>query len=216
MNKATIVVFLSLIAAPLFASELSTAIADLENEWSVVYYQGSVRLQQQSYPLLEEKAAQLVKRYPSAAEPKIWLATIMAAHAAHLSAFTALATLDSAKRLLEAAIQQNPTALEGAAYVTLGTLYYMTPGWPVSFGDDQLAEKLLQTSLKINPNGIDANYFYADYLLRQHRAAEAEQYLRKAAQAPVRKQQPFADSQLQNEAKLALVSLQERKSKSDG
>jgi Tfp pilus assembly protein PilF len=102
--------------------------------------------------------------------------------------------------------------LDGAAYVTLGTLYYMVPGWPVSFGDNQLAEQMLKASLKINPNGIDANYFYADYLLQQDRSAEAEEYLHKAIQAPLRKQQVFADSQLQNEAKLALAHTQQRKS----
>ena len=216
MNKATFVVFLSLFASPLCASELSTGIASLESEWATAYYQRDASQQQQIYPLLEEKAAQLVKRHPNAAEAKIWLATIMATRAAYQSSLTALATLDAAKLLLEAAIQQNPNALEGAAYVTLGTLYYMTPGWPVSFGDDQMAEQLLLTSLKINPSGIDANYFYADFLLQHNRSGEAEEYLRKAAQAPVRKQQPLSDSQLQNEAKLALANVQQRKPKTAG
>lgn len=211
MIKTTLVVFLSLFAAPLFASELTNAIASLESEWAVAYYQASETQQKQIYPALQDKAAELVKRYPHAAEAKIWQATIMATHAAHLSSLAALAALDAAKTLLEQAIQQNPSALDGAAYVTLGTLYYMTPGWPVSFGDNQLAEQMLQASLKINPNGIDANYFYADYLLQEDRTTEAEEYFRKAAQAPLRKQQLLADSQLQNEAKLALASTQQRK-----
>jgi tetratricopeptide (TPR) repeat protein len=87
----------------------------------------------------------------------------------------------------------------------------MVPSWPVSFGDTQKAEQLLKASLAINPNGIDANYFYADYLLQQDRLAEAEIYFHKAAQSPIRSQQPLADSQLQNEAKLALANTQQRK-----
>lgn len=211
MNKATIVVFLILIARPLLAADLSTSIAGLESEWAAAYYQNNEALQKQAYPVLLEKAAELVDRFPHAAEPKIWQATIMATNAGFQSSLAALSTLEAAKSLLEQAIQQDPTALEGAAYVTLGTLYYMVPGWPVSFGDNKMAEQLLKTSLRINPAGIDANYFYADYLLRQDRAVEAEDYFRRAVQAPVRKQQIFADTQLQNEAKLALANTQQRK-----
>ncbi len=212
MSKATIVVLLILFAGPLRASELTTAIAHLESDWASVYYQSDETRQRQTYPQLLEKAAELTKRYPNAAEPKIWQATIIATNAAFQSSLSALSSLQNAKTLLEEAIAQNPSALDGAAYVTLGTLYYMVPGWPVSFGDNQLAEQMLKASLKINPNGIDANYFYADYLLQQDRSAEAEEYLHRAIQAPLRKQQVFADSQLQNEAKLALAHTQQRKS----
>lgn len=212
MNKATTVVFLLLFSGSLFASELVASIASLESAWADTYYQASEAQQKRTYPVLLEQASELVKQYPNAAEPKIWQATIMATNAAYESSLTALSTLEAAKALLEEAIKQNPSALQGAAYVTLGTLYYMLPGWPVSFGDNQIAEQLLKTSLKINPDGIDANYFYADYLLQQDRTMEAEVYFRKAAQAPVRKLQVFADTQLQNEAKLALASTQQRKS----
>ena len=211
MNRATIVVFLLLFAKALSASELNTAIDSLESAWAATYYQTDESKQKQTYPKLLEKASDLAVRFANAAEPKIWLATIMATNAAFESPFTALSSLEKAKELLEEAIRINPHALEGSAYVTLGTLYYMLPGWPISFGDDDMAERLLKTSLKINPDGIDANYFYADFLLRQDRVAEAEAHFQKAAQAPLRKQQIFADTQLQNEAKLALAHAQQRK-----
>lgn len=212
MCRATIVVYLILFSAPLLASELNTSITSLESAWASVYYQNDEVRQKQTYPLLLEQSADLVKRYPAAAEPKIWLATIMATNAAFEPSLTALSTLEKAKGLLEEAIRLNPKALEGAAYVTLGTLYYMLPGWPVSFGDNERAEQLLKASLDINPDGIDANYFYADYLLQQDRSTEAEVFFQRAAQAPIRKQQVFADRQLQNEAKLALSYAQQRKS----
>lgn len=212
MNRATVVVFLLLFSAQLLASDLNASIATLESDWASAYYQNDESRQKQAYPELLEKAKELVNRYPNAAEPKIWQATIMSTNAAFESSLTALATLETAKKLLEEAIRINPKALDGAAYVTLGTLYYMLPGWPVSFGDDDMAEQLLKASLQINPDGIDANYFYADFLLRQDRATEAEAFFHKASQAPVRKQQVFADTQLQNEAKLALAHTQQRKS----
>ena len=48
------------------------------------------------------------------------------------------------------AIEINPQAMDGSAYVTLGTLYYMAPKWPIGFGDEATAQKMLQTALKIN------------------------------------------------------------------
>ena len=38
------------------------------------------------------------------------------------------------------------------------------PGFPVGFGDDKKAKELLKKALEINPNGIDPNYFYAEFL----------------------------------------------------
>lgn len=197
------------------ASELNASIASLENDWANAYYQSDEAGQKQAYPKLLEQAVVLLKRYPNAAEPKIWLATILATNAAFESPLMALSNLNNAKDLLEAAIKINPKALDGSAYVTLGTLYYMLPGWPVSFGDDEMAEEYLKSSLDINPNGIDANYFYADFLFRQDRTVEAEAFFRKAVEAPVRKMQVYADTQLQNEARLALNHAQQRKSNAE-
>ena len=205
MNKTTLVAFLLLISLPLRASELATSIASLESAWAQAYYQNNEVQQKQQYPLLLEKANALAKQHPNAAEPKIWQATILATSASLQPSLAALTTLKEAKTLLEEAIALNPKALDGAAYVTLGTLYYMVPSWPISFGDPQIAEQLLKTSLHINPNGIDATYFYGDYLLQQGRIHEAEFYFSKALQLPVRKQQPLADSRLQQDAKLALI-----------
>jgi tetratricopeptide (TPR) repeat protein len=215
MLRATIVVFLLLFARCLLATELNHSIASLESAWAEVYYQKDEALQKQVYPVLLQRSAELVKRYPGAAEPKVWLATIMATNAAFESSLDALSSLVKAKALLEEAIKINPQALDGAAYVTLGTLYYMLPGWPVSFGDEKMAEQLLKTSLSINPNGIDANYYYADFLLGRDRVAEAIVFFQRASQAPLRQQQLFADTELQNEARLGLVNARHRKSGAD-
>lgn len=209
MVKATIVVFLILFSSAASASELSSVIATLESNWAHAYYQHDEDRQKLEYPLLLAQAAELAARYPNAAEPKIWQATIMVTNAAFQSSLTALSTLDSAKALLEEAIHMNPNALDGAAYVTLGTLYYMVPGWPVSFGDNRKAEQMLKTSLSINPNGVDANYFYADYLLDQDRTAEAVSFLQKAIQAPLRKQPSLADLRLRDAAKSALTQAEQ-------
>jgi tetratricopeptide (TPR) repeat protein len=74
----------------------------------------------------------------------------------------------------------------------------------VGFGDDKKALELLTKALEINPDGIDSNYFYADYLLQQKEFAEAEKYLIKAQNAEQRPDRPIADAGRQEEIQAAL------------
>jgi Tfp pilus assembly protein PilF len=48
-----------------------------------------------------------------------------------------------------------------------GALYYQVPGWPIGFGDKDKANELLKKALALNPDGIDPNYFYGDFLLKE-------------------------------------------------
>ena len=67
----------------------------------------------------------------------------------------------SSKNLLLQAEKIDSNALNGSIYTSLGSLYYKVPGWPIGFGDNSKALIYLKKALQINPNGIDANYFYA-------------------------------------------------------
>lgn len=209
MKNVTFVALLLLCSQYLKAADLTQQIDALESEWATTYYTTSGVLQRQRYEALLDKAIALSQQFPSAAEPKIWHATVLASQASTLSSLAALSALQQAKSLLEQAIAINPTALDGSAYVTLGTLYYMVPSWPLSFGNNQLAEKMLRIGLTINPEGIDSNYFYADFLRQQDKAHEATPYFLKAAAAPIRTNQPLADSHLQQQAKRAVTNNQQ-------
>jgi Tfp pilus assembly protein PilF len=67
------------------------------------------------------------------------------------------------------------------------------PGWPIGFGDKDKARVLLEQALAINPNGIDPNYFYADFLYRQKDYRGAAAALDRARKAPPRPDRPLAD-----------------------
>jgi len=199
MIKTTCVAILLLISSAASARPLDDAIQKLESDWAKAYYQQTHEQQKASLSALIEQAQTLRQQYPDAVEPKIWHAVLLSTQAANLPAFEALNALDNAKTLLEQSIKQNPKALAGTAYTTLGTLYFMAPPWPISFGDNEKARQMLLKGLKINPDGIDSNYFYAKFLLSQGQDQDALSYLKKALAAPIRKTQQFADSQLKQE-----------------
>ncbi len=84
-------------------------------------------------------------------------------------------------------------------------LYYKVPGWPLGFGDKARARELLQSALAINPNGIDPNYFFAEYLVETGKRAGSDSYLEKALKAPPRPGREVADAGRRDEANALLA-----------
>lgn len=140
-------------------------------------------------------------------ELKVWLAINESSLAGVRGGLGALSLVKEAKSLFEEVIAKSPNTLDGSAFTSLGTLYYKVPGWPVAFGDDKKAEQLLKQALDMNPNGIDANYFYGDFLLQEGRSAEAKRYLLQAQHAPARPKREIADAGRQEEIAHLLESI---------
>ncbi len=111
------------------------------------------------------------------------------------------------RRCTSSAIQIDGKALDGSAYNSLGVLYYKVPGWPLGFGDKDKAKELLQKALAINPQGIDPNYFYGEYLVETKQADEAVPYLERALQAPPRPGRQIADTGRREEVRALLAKL---------
>ena len=186
-------------------------IAFLQTEWAKIKYQiPSDDAKLDAIHKLEEQAAQVSSQNPSRAEPKIWEAIILSTDAGIVKGMSALSKVEKAKMLLEEAEKIDANALEGSAHTSLGSLYYQVPGWPVGFGDDKKAEHHLKMALQINPNGIDPNYFYGDFLLQDDRPNEAKPYLERALVAPARPGRELADAGRHQEIKVALAKVEEK------
>ena len=99
----------------------------------------------------------------------------------------------TAKAILEEAYQKDPAALDAGAPTSLGVLYYRVPGFPFGFGDNEKARQLLAQAVSLAPNGMDANYFYADFLMSQHEYAAAYKVLKHALALPPQTKRPLWD-----------------------
>lgn len=194
--------------APVFAQEEDALMQDirhLQDGWAVANYQTPEKQQDEAFKSLDAQADQVAARHAGRAEPLVWKAIILSSHAGAVGGLGALGKVKEARRLLEQAEAIDPGALDGSVYTSLGSLYYQVPGWPVGFGDDKQAEKYLKKALSVNPDGIDPNYFFGDYLLEQKRYQEAVEYLEKALQAPDRPQRAVADEGRRNEVRNKLA-----------
>jgi len=67
---------------------------------------------------------------------------------------------------------------------------------------------MLKTALTLNPNGIDPNYFYGDFLARKKRYREAKAALEKALAAADRPTRVSADAGRREEARQLLKAVQ--------
>jgi tetratricopeptide (TPR) repeat protein len=210
MKKTTFVALL-LLSFQSFGSELTHSLQGIESEWAAIYYNLPKDKKEEAFNALLNKTTQLATQFPNNSETLFWQAVIIATNAELQDGFEALKAIHKSQDLLLEAVTINPETANGSAYVTLGTLYYMVPKWPIAFGDSEKAENMFQAALKINPNGIDTNYYYGDFLLAKNQFQEAQKYFEKALSTPSRAEQLFADDKLKEEVKFALLNTKNRK-----
>lgn len=192
-------------------SPMMQKIAYLQGEWARIKYQvKGDDAQEKAFQKLDAEAAEISKTFPDKAEPKIWQAIILSTEAGVVGGLGALPKVKQAKKLLEAALKIDSNALEGSASTSLGSLYYQVPGWPIGFGDDKKAEQYLKSALSINPDGIDPNFFYGDYLVDQKRYSEALPVLEKALKAPDRPGRKVADEGRRGEIRALLAKARKK------
>lgn len=175
----------------------------LQTRWAEINYQLPAADREKDFAKLSAEAASMVRNDPSA-ELLIWQGIILSTYAGAKGGLGALDLVKQAKASLEEAIKLDPKALDGSAYTSLGALYYQVPGWPVGFGDEEQAEVLLKKALTMNPDGIDPNYFYGDFLYREGRYTQAQAVLEKALAAPDRPGREVADNGRRAEVKALL------------
>ncbi len=167
----------------------------INDGWArIVYDVKGSSTQTKALDKLAKDAATVVARYPGKAEPLLWQGIVTSEQANRANFFHKLGLATRARDLLARAYAIDPRAAKGGAAMSLAVLYYKVPGSPIGFGDDEKAGRLLKEALALDPGGMDANYFYADYLLDQGDKADARTYALKALRAPHDGTRPLWDT----------------------
>src|SRR5688572_19979805 len=184
----------ALAAAPLAHATVEDDVRALQRQWEEIKYQKPKAQQEAAFEALAKSAGTVRDKYPDRVEPEIWYGIVVASYAGAKGGLKALSLAKEAKQAFEHALEVDPKALDGSAYTSLGSLYYQVPGWPIGFGDDDKARQMLETALALNPDGIDPNYFFGDFLYRKGDYEAARQVLEKALKARPRPERPLADA----------------------
>jgi len=203
----------SLLAPALAIAVPTAALADMASDvsavnrgWAHITYEvkGS-STQTKALDQLAKEAATVVARYPGQAEPLLWQGIIVSEQANRANFFHKLGLATKARDILQKAYSIDPKAAQGGAAMSLGVLYYKVPGSPLAWGDEDKAGRLLKQALALDPDGLDANYFYGDYLLDQGDKAGARTHLQKALRAPRDPNRPVWDTGRRREVRALLA-----------
>ena len=166
-------------------SDVDVAMQPLKQEWAEIKY--SVPEQQKVSRLenLIKRVDVVADKYPNRAEPVLWRGTMQSTLASLKGGLSGLSAAKKAKKDLELALVRDPASEKGYAHVILGALYSKVPGKPVAFGSKEKAKRHFLTALQMDPDGLDANYFYGEFLMKEGEYAAAKKHLEVAQKSPV-------------------------------
>ncbi len=183
----------------------------LQGRWADLQYGTADKdAQERGFAALAKQAEALVGEHPGAPEPLLWKGIALASQAQQHDDTSGIRLAEQGRDALQQSITIDPAALKGAAYITLGALYYKVPGWPLGFGNDTKAKEYLQKAVQLNPDSVDANYFYGDFLFQKKRYPEAAERLRKAIAAPKQPGAPIADAGRRKDAQEILAKAERK------
>src|ERR1700722_3255077 len=177
-------------------TSLKSELLRLAHDWEHVKLQVIDRDDQERQMAgLAQRAAKIAEQYENVPDPIVWIGIITSEQASlaneNGSPLKALELAKQARDILETVERADPATMDAGAPTTLGLLYDRVPGFPISFGDKAKARNYLQEAVRNAPNGLDANYFYGDFLYRQGEQAEAIKVLEHALNLPELSNRPI-------------------------
>ncbi len=180
----------------------------INNGWAHIKYQvQGASAQYAALEALGAKAEAVSAKYPGHAEPLMWEGIVRSEEAAVASTFKKLGYATRARDLLAKGFRLDPHAGKGGLAMSLGVLYYRVPGFPIGFGSTPKAEQFLKAGLTNDPNGLDSNFFYGDFLNSEGKKALAKTYLQKALNAPHDPGRPVWDAGRRIEVRALLAKI---------
>jgi tetratricopeptide (TPR) repeat protein len=185
----------------------------IQHEWAAANYEATEkRAREAAFAALVEHATAFGDRHPDRVEAVAWQGIVLSTYAGEVSAMSAMKYAKAARAALLRAERIDAEALDGGVYASLGALYSKVPGGFVGFGDDQLAAEYFRKALAVDPDNIDSNFFYGEFLLDQGRHAEAVTILEHALEAPPVVGRPVFDAGRRGEIRALLAAAQHKAS----
>ena len=188
-------------------AEITMEIQQVQKEWARIKYTIDKKQHESALKNLALKATSIRKLQPNNADAHLWEGIVLSTYSGAIGTLRALGTVLESRDALKQSLKIDPEASKGAANVYLGTLYLLVPEWPIAFGDLDLAKEYLDKAITLNPDDIDANFYYGDFLKKKKKYKQAEVFYKKVLSGPARAGREVADEGRRNEAKERLEKI---------
>lgn len=182
---------------------------EIAAQWEQISFKTESTARENQFASLSEKVAEVINSHDTAdAELLTWAGIVNASYAGEKGGLGALKLVKTAKSHLERALAIDPNAGNGGAMTTLGTLYDQVPGWPIGFGNQKTAEKLLFQAAQEHPDNLVSQYFLGTFLMDHKRKLEAKTVFTHALKLQPRPHAMLSDSARLDEIKGLLLSIE--------
>lgn len=121
--------------------------------------------------------------HPNAAEAWVATARIRFGYANTQGIVRGLRLMKTSRDELEHALTLDPAVRNGFGQAFLGYLYVGMPPWPLGFRDRKKGDQLLEEALRINPDGMEINYYFAEYYGAEKEYGKALEHVERARTA---------------------------------
>ncbi|PCH61809.1 MAG: hypothetical protein COC19_04180 [SAR86 cluster bacterium] len=120
---------------------------------------------------------------PDNASSWIVLARVKLAYANTQGIIKGMRIMKQLRGDLEQSLSIDPLAEQGLGQALLGFLYVAMPPWPLGFGNKSKGEHYLAAAYELNSDGMEINYYYAQYHGSEKNYVQALQHVKQATQA---------------------------------
>lgn len=190
---------------------MNADVRHLDDGWAHIKYDVTDRDEKiKDLDALAKEANATVSRYPGQVGPLLWNGIIASEQAAVAPIIHKLGFASTARKLFEQADSIGGAGPDGAVAMCLGVIYYKVPGFPMGFGNVDKARRYLETALAKSPDGLDANFFYGDFLIKRGEKDKARTVLTHALSAPHDSNRPVWDVGRRAEVRALLAKIDNR------
>jgi tetratricopeptide (TPR) repeat protein len=192
---------------------LDDELAAIQRDWAAAKYETPDKhARSAAFAALADRAAKFSSAHPQSVEAAAWEGIVLSTYAGEVSPLSAMKYAKAAREALERAELIDPAALHGGVYASLGALYSKVPGGLMGFGDDERAAEYFRKALAVDPDNIDNNFFYGEFLLDQGEYGRAAAVLSHALEAPTAEGRPVFDAGRRAEIRALLATAQRKAS----
>jgi plasmid stability protein len=168
------------------AQTIDETLLDIERRWAHAVYQAAGRERSDALAALLEDVRIFAARHENSAEAVAWHGIIARECIKTRRNGRSASLRREAHNALVKAESLDPLVLDGLVYANLGALYAQTPSGFGGFGSKVRGIGYMWRAIVVDPDGLDANYLYAELLVDENKLAEARDILVKASKTPAR------------------------------
>jgi len=189
------------------AESLDDSLSNIEDRWASAAFETDNKEKRRNLTKLLDEVRGLHASYPDRPEAAAWHGIVAQSY------MDIRASMDIAKEARDALLVAesiDPLVLDGQVYAHLGALYSRTRSGFGGFGSSTRAIGYLWKAITVDPQGIDANYLYAELLYKEKNYVAARDALVTAAEAPVRPGHAKLDSARKVEVRDMLAAVEQK------